>query len=92
MKPIQWLFVGGPAHGTAAWVKYGSSVLWSAPSPRLEGCRPLPKAGTYTEYWGENVHSDGRLYRVGRCDLPIPEGAETCVYSLIRSTKLEPVA
>lgn len=79
--PIQWLLIGGPGHGKTGWVKAGANVLYPGPRGKLA-----------TRYQGENVHSEGRLYRVGRCGLPIPEGAETCVYSLIRSTKLEPIA
>lgn len=40
-------------------------------------------------YEGENVHSGGRLYRIGRHSLADPT---VDVHSLIRSTKLEPIA
>ena len=26
IKPIQWLLIGGPAHGRKVWIKYGGCV------------------------------------------------------------------
>lgn len=80
MKPIQWLLIGGPRHGTTVWIKAGWSVV-------------LPDG---TIYSGMNWIYDGRVYRVGyTCpggadDVIAPE--HSVVNELIHKLKPEPVA
>lgn len=58
METIQWLLVGGPAHGRTLWIKAGTSVQWGADD------------GTVYLYEGRDfAHGAvrGALYRIGVC-------------------------
>jgi hypothetical protein len=78
MKPIQWLFIGGPHHGTTMWIHQGSFVR-------------MPGSGEeQLLYQGENYLHSNRLYRIGRFNPTPSQSAE--VGTLINKRNLKPIA
>jgi len=75
---IQWLLVGGPAHGMTVHARNGDNVLIALPT------------GAVVRYDGCTRMEDFMAYRIGRMD-PTP-GQEAQISNLIRMTGLKPVS
>lgn len=74
---IQWLFVGGPAHGKTVWVKAGNSVRWADDD------------GKEHKYRGHDYRLDGKFYRVGARSVEDIQDGE--VRSMLRAAAVEPI-
>jgi hypothetical protein len=79
MKNIQWLLIGGVAHGKTLWIKGGNSVNF-----------PIENSFAVQQYVGENYVHDGQLYRIGLHNPTIEEVKK--IPLLITEVKLEPLS
>lgn len=78
MKPVPWLLVGGPRHGTLLTLKYGVAVI-------------TRDFGVETLYAGENYNTNGRLYRIGVCS-QTTNNDRAQIDTLIAEKQLRPIA